>query len=76
MIGYKFGSYIVLKQSGDKFECSNGKHVIKLFKEDIQAGNWSKGDLMFNLPQPEKKVVPKKTTAKKKPIKKKNVKKI
>ena len=73
MIGTKHGTYIVLKQSGKDFECSNGKQVIRLSKEDIEAGNWSKGELMFNIaPVPEKvevkvkpKAKPKRKTKKK-----------
>ncbi len=69
MVGKKFGNYIVLKQSSDMFECSNGEQVIRLSEEDIRAGNFNNGSLMYNIaPEPVKEIKAKrkKTATKKK----------
>ena len=75
MIGTKHGNYVVMKQSGDMFELSNGKEVIRLSESDIKKKAWSKGELMFKIPQPEKIFVAGIDKPKVKPKKKSNARK-
>ncbi len=64
--GTKHGDYIVIKQSGNDFELSDGKQVIKLSEADIKKKAWDKGELMYKIPQPKKAVKKKATTKAKK----------
>ncbi len=66
IVGTRHGDYMVLKQSGDMFELSDGKQVIKLSEADIKKKAWDKGELMYKIPQPKKAVKKKSTTKAKK----------
>ncbi len=63
--GTFIGEYCVLKQSGQGYELSDGKKVIRVAAADVEKGKFDDSELMFNLPQPKKKT-PKKTATKKK----------